>query len=145
MAAIMDVEESAILAPQSIPYRDPRRADHLKAYQFQRGNVPRADRTGHIGRPKGMLNAATILERSTPRIAKHYVKRSLQSDPVLIDAMKRILPVAEAGNIPSNTVIVIVSPDAAPRPLSVVADSSPSLPVADTIVPRIADTPDPRR
>lgn len=98
MPADLEAEETAELRVKTpVP-------PQLARYVFQPGH--QALRGG--GRPKGMLNAATILEKSTPRIAKQYVKRALQSDPVLIDAMKRILPVTDADvSSPAPTVVIV--------------------------------------
>lgn len=130
MDALLELEESVSLPVASVP--KPRDYSHLKAYQFKAGALNPAQTDPRAHRQRGTLNAATILERSTPRIAKHYVKRSLQSDPVLIDAMKRILPVADEAGQRSPAVVIIMSDTFQRAFLTVPADGSGLLSASET-------------
>lgn len=78
----------------------------LARYCFKRGNPAPA----RAGRPPGTRNSMTILEEAAPKIAKHFIKRSFQSDPVLIDAMRRILPIDQPA-VAATQVVVFIGSD----------------------------------
>ena len=118
MPAVLDAlpVESAIVSAPPAKVRD---YSHLRAYQFKPGQ--------HVqgrGRPKGSKNAATILERAAPKIAQHFIRRAFQSDPVLIDAMKRVLPIEQESSPDEGRAFQIVfaalpiDQSATPRPVA---------------------------
>ena len=70
------------------------------------------------GRPKGSrnrLSAMDILKRRETRIAKRYVDRAEQSDTVLIDAMKHLMPKDAESARALNVVIFAGSGELLPR------------------------------
>ena len=68
------------------------------------------------GRPKGSRNVAKLVEEAAPALTKHYLRRAKKSDPVLIDAMKRILPVENSdGAMTGPQVIIFLGDGELPR------------------------------
>ena len=99
--AVLDDVSTIASAPVSTVSK-PRDYSYLKAYQFKQGQKPPAK----AGRPKGSKNAVTMLHEAAPKIAKHFIKRSFQSDKVLISAMDRIIPVEKSSpNVGPQVVI----------------------------------------
>ena len=119
MPALVEAEEIAS------PAIGIERAAHLKAYRFQPGHAP----VGKVGRPKGMLNASTVLLKSAPRLAKSYVKEGVKGNAtILTDARKWILPIDGDAPDSSHVAIVFLGTGQLPRPVLDVLTVSPSAP-----------------
>ena len=84
IGGVIDGEAPVI---ERLSRRDPRRAAHLKAHQFQVGH----ERIVGSGRVTGTPNAQTVYLDSLPIKAKQWVKS--QAPAVLIDARKIALPI----------------------------------------------------
>ena len=100
MPAVMDVPGIALTPPEKV-----RDYSHLRKYQFKPGQ-----RVQGCGRPKGTKNAATMLLKAAPRIAKAYVKKAIEGDTsVLVDSRKWILPIEqEVGDGSERSVIQVI-------------------------------------
>ena len=108
-----------------------------QVYRPGKGAYIRED--GKTGRPKGRKNNATLLARASQGIVKHYIKRTKTSDPVLIDAMKRILPIENESGEHGNKLIIMGDLNLTPRSIS----TDPAPDAAHTPPPYAAQHPSP--
>jgi hypothetical protein len=90
----------------------------LKPYQFGPGN-----NANPHGRPVGSKNRITpqaLFKRRELGMTYQYCKRAMKSDAVLIDAMKRILPVNDDTQRSPMQVVVFVGDGTLPRAVEAV-------------------------
>lgn len=113
MGAVVDTVETVdSIMKSAIP-------PQLAKYTFQVGHPPYRREDGTTGRPKGSLNAQTVLMKSAPKLARTYVKEALKGNAtLLVDSRKWILPVdGDDSRSAPTQMIVFVGDGALPRAL----------------------------
>jgi len=84
----------------SVPFSEARLRSLANLRPFRKGHAP----LPHVGRPKGVKNAQTLLLEAAPRLAKRYLKEALTGNPaLLVDARRWMLPIEQMTGQPAGT------------------------------------------